>query len=122
MPPYQSQSLSNPDFYDRQQAPKSARRDETSESGYVSDLSALNASGSTSHDTGIDLPTSTNSSGTRSQSQPAQGHAGTNNGNTQSFTSYTDDYTAEGLSPHLPEDFSDMYMYENHSWEALFLP
>jgi hypothetical protein len=121
-PPYQSRSLSNPDFHDRQQAPKPARRDETSESGYVSDFSALNASGSTSQDTGIDLTTSNSSSGIQSQSQPTEDHADTNNGNAQSFAAYTDGYTAEGLSPHLPENFSDMYVYGSHSWEAPFLP
>jgi hypothetical protein len=118
-PPYQRQSLSNPDFHDRQQAPKPARRDETSESGYVSDLSALNASASTGQDTGLDLATSNSSSGIHSQSQPTEGVANTNNGNTQSFTSYPEDY---GLSPRLSGDFSDMYMYGNHSWEAPFLP
>jgi hypothetical protein len=120
--PYQSQSLSNPDFHAQQQAQKPARRDETSESGYVSDFSALNASGSTSQDTGIDLTTGNSSSGIQLQSQPTKGHADTDNGNAQSFTSYTDEYTAEGLSPRLSEDFSDMYMYGNHSWEAPFLP
>jgi hypothetical protein len=121
-PPYQSQSLSNPDFHDRQQAPKPTRRDETSESGYVSDFSALNAPASTSQDTGIDLTISNSSSGIQPQSKPTEGHADTHNGNTPSFTSYTDDYTAEGVSPRLSEDFSDMYMYGSQSWEAPFLP
>jgi len=126
-PPYQSQSLSNPDFHDQQQAPKFTRRDETSESGYVSDFSALTASVSTSQNTGIDLTTCNSSSGSQLQSQFTEDHAAKNNGTTQSFTSYTEDYTADGLSFRqdvgtlsLSEDLSDMYGYENHDWEAPF--
>lgn len=133
-PPYQSQSLSNPEFQLRggQQASETTTRNESSESGYVSDFSAMHASSSMSQGTRTDLTSelASNLSGIQPQSHLTEDRGDTENDNTQSFTAFTDDSTTEAQSISLqqeidgtlfpPEDFSNLYLYNNQSGDALF--
>ena len=127
-PPYQSQTLSNPDIQllVQQQAPKSARQNESSESGYVSDFSAPNAPGILNNNPSTDLTTASRS-GVGSQSQPTSDYAETYDSSTQPSMSYNENYVRgtfslddEATTLPFSEDLSDMYMYENPSWGMPF--
>ncbi|KAE9373020.1 hypothetical protein N431DRAFT_337578 [Stipitochalara longipes BDJ] len=128
-PPYQSQTLSNSVFHlhNQRQAFETRRQNEPSESGYVSDFSGLNAPRSLSTDTSTDLTTASSRSGANSQSQPTSNYVGEYSSGTQPSMSYNENDTPGTLSLDgevvalpLSEDFSEMYMYGDHSWEVPF--